>query len=52
MVRTVCSQCRGPGFDPRLGNQDPTCLMAKQTSNKQNNKSKQGRQGEGTEQVL
>jgi len=40
VVRTVCPQCRGPGFDPRLGNQDPTCLMAKQTPNKKINQRK------------
>ena len=28
MVKTLCFQCRGCGFDPRLGNEDPTCLSA------------------------
>ena len=29
VVRTLCLQCRGCGFDPRSGNQDPTCFMVR-----------------------
>ena len=29
MVKTRCFQCRGCGFSPWSGNQDPTCHMAK-----------------------
>ena len=29
VVKTVCSQCGGPEFDPWLGNQDLTCHVAK-----------------------
>ena len=28
VVKTLCFQCRGCGFDPRLGNEDPTCFSA------------------------
>ena len=28
MVKTPCFQCGGPGFDPRLGNYNPTCHVA------------------------
>ena len=28
VVRTLCFQCRGPGFDPWSGNLDPTSHMA------------------------
>ena len=27
-VKTLSCQCRGPGFDPWLGNQDPACHLA------------------------
>ena len=29
VVKTLCSQGRGHRFSPWLGNEDPTCLMAK-----------------------
>ena len=28
VVKTPCSQCRGHGFDPWSGNEDPTCHTA------------------------
>ena len=28
VVKVLCFQCRGRGFDPRLGNEDPTCRGA------------------------
>ena len=28
VVKTLCFHCRGCGFDPCSGNQDPTCLVA------------------------
>ena len=27
-VKMPCFHCRGPGFDPRSGNKDPTCHVA------------------------
>ena len=35
MVKTLCFQCRGHGFDPWLGNLDPTCsAVCSQTEKK------------------
>ena len=28
VVKSLFSQCRGPGFNPWLGNQDPICYIA------------------------
>ena len=35
VVRTLCSHCRRPGFNPWLGNWDPTSHSARQETNKQ-----------------
>ena len=32
MVKILCLQCRGYGFDPRLGNKDPVECRQKKTS--------------------
>ena len=35
VVRTLCSHCRRPGFNPWLGNWDPTSHSARQETNKE-----------------
>ena len=35
MVKTLHVQCRGCGFDPWSGNQDPTCRVARPKKQKQ-----------------
>ena len=34
VVRTPCFHCRGPGFDPWSGNEDPTSCAAGQKKKK------------------
>ena len=41
VVRTLCSHCRGPRFNPWLGNSDPTSCMVRPKRKKKKKKLKQ-----------
>ena len=40
VIKTPCFHCRGPGFHPWLGKQNPTCHMAQQRKKRKGRKKK------------